>query len=44
MKLNKGLIMAAGAAAIIPQQAEAQQKKDSGRPNVIFILMEEISL
>ena len=44
MKIRNGLIMAAGAAAIIPQQAAAQQKKDSGRPNVIFILMEEISL
>lgn len=36
--------MAAGAVAIIPQQAAAQQKKDSRRPNVIFILTEEISL
>ena len=31
MKLNKGLIMAAGAAAIIPQIATAHQKKDSMR-------------
>lgn len=41
MKTKYGFIMAASAAAIIPNNSFGAERKDSKRPNVIFILMDD---